>query len=87
MSGRGTRRGRSCWSTWVALPEPLFESELVRTCEGRFHPRSDPSEGFELVDGGSLFLEEMANVPLPQQAELLCVLEIGDTNAGRSSVG
>ncbi len=61
------------------LTESLFESELFGHTKGAFtDARSDRVGRFELASQGTLFLDEVANVPLPQQAKLLRVLESGE---------
>ena len=56
--------------------EGVFESELFGHVKGAFtDAKTDRIGCFELADGGSLFLDEIANVPLQQQAKLLRVLE------------
>jgi DNA-binding NtrC family response regulator len=61
------------------LSEGVFESELFGHVRGAFtDARNDRVGRFEMADGGSLFLDEIANVPLGQQARLLRVLETGE---------
>ena len=61
------------------LSEGIFESELFGHIRGAFtDAKTDRVGRFELADGGSLFLDEIANVPLNLQAKLLRVLETGD---------
>ncbi len=61
-----------------AIPEALFESELFGHQKGAFTDAKETRLGrFELADGGSLFLDEIGNLPLVQQAKLLRVLECG----------
>ncbi len=61
-----------------ALPEGTFESELFGHVKGAFtDARSDRIGRFELADGGTIFLDEIGNVPYPQQAKLLRVIESG----------
>jgi DNA-binding NtrC family response regulator len=61
------------------ISEGVFESELFGHVKGAFtDARSDRVGRFELADGGSLFLDEIANVPAGQQAKLLRVLETGE---------
>lgn len=58
------------------LSETLFESELFGHVRGAFtDAKSDRVGRFEMAEGGSLFLDEIANVPSGQQAKLLRVLE------------
>ena len=67
-----------------AIPDGVFESELFGHVKGAFtDARTDRIGRFELADGGTIFLDEIGNVPLRQQAKLLRVLEIGRNRAGR----
>lgn len=69
-----------------AVPEGLFESELFGHVKGAFtDARSDRIGRFELADGGTIFLDEIGNVPLQQQAKLLRVLEAGEVERVGSS--
>lgn len=69
-----------------AVPEGLFESELFGYVKGAFtDARSDRIGRFELADGGTIFLDEIGNVPLHQQAKLLRVLEAGEVERVGSS--
>lgn len=62
-----------------AISESLFESEMFGHKKGAFtDAKSDRIGRFELAKGGSLFLDEIANIPLSQQAKLLRVLETGE---------
>jgi DNA-binding NtrC family response regulator len=68
------------------LSEGIFESELFGHVKGAFtDARSDRVGRFELADGSSLFLDEIANVPLNLQAKLLRVLETGELERVGSS--
>lgn len=63
----------------AAIPEPLFESELFGHKKGAFTDAKESRVGrFTLAAGGSLFLDEIACLPLAQQAKLLRVLETGE---------
>ena len=60
-------------------PRGVFESEFFGHVKGAFtDARSDRIGRFELADGGTIFLDEIGNVPLRQQAKLLRVLEAGE---------
>src|SRR5208337_967167 len=62
-----------------ALAEGLFESELFGHVKGAFtDARTDRIGRFELADGGTIFLDEIGNVPIRQQAKLLRVIESGE---------
>ena len=62
-----------------AIPENLFESELFGHVKGAFTDAKETRLGrFELADKGSLFLDEIGNMPSMQQAKLLRVLESGE---------
>ena len=62
-----------------ALSEGTFESELFGHVKGAFtDAKTDRVGRFELADGGTIFLDEIANVPLTQQAKLLRVVETGE---------
>ncbi|GHG05479.1 sigma-54-dependent transcriptional regulator [Thalassotalea marina] len=59
-----------------AVPESLFESEMFGHVKGAFTDAKDTRIGrFEMAENGTLFLDELANIPLAQQAKLLRVLE------------
>ena len=61
------------------LSETLFESELFGHVKGAFtDAKSDRAGRFELADESSLFMDEIANIPLNQQAKLLRVMETGE---------
>lgn len=62
-----------------AINEAIFESELFGHVKGSFTDAKTNRIGrFELADQGSLFMDEVANIPLSQQAKLLRVLESGE---------
>jgi len=59
-----------------AIPESLFESEMFGHLKGAFTDAKENRIGrFEMAEQGTLFLDELANIPLAQQAKLLRVLE------------
>jgi transcriptional regulator with PAS, ATPase and Fis domain len=64
----------------AAIPKDLLESELFGFEEGTFTgAKSGGSVGkFELADRGTIFLDEIAELPLDMQAKLLRVLESGE---------
>jgi DNA-binding NtrC family response regulator len=70
-----------------ALPDGTFESELFGHVKGAFtDARTDRIGRFELANGSTLFLDEIANVPIRQQAKLLRVLESSQLERVGSSV-
>jgi DNA-binding NtrC family response regulator len=68
------------------LSEGVFESELFGHVRGAFtDAKTDRVGRFELADGGSLFLDEIGNLGLAQQAKLLRVLQAGEVERVGSS--
>jgi len=68
------------------LSEGLFESELFGHVKGSFtDAKMDRVGRFELSDSGTIFLDEIGNVPLALQAKLLRVLQTGDVERVGSS--
>jgi two-component system nitrogen regulation response regulator GlnG len=59
-----------------AIPDTLIESELFGYEKGAFTGAHQRKEGqFQRAEGGSLFLDEIVNLPLPTQAKLLRALQ------------
>jgi DNA-binding NtrC family response regulator len=70
------------------LAEGVFESEVFGHVKGAFtDARTDRIGRFELADGGTIFLDEIGNVPMRQQAKLLRVIESGEIERVGSSRG
>jgi DNA-binding NtrC family response regulator len=68
------------------LAEGVFESELFGHVKGAFtDARTDRIGRFELADLGTVFLDEIGNVPPRQQAKLLRVIESGEVERVGSS--
>ncbi|MEW6410424.1 MAG: sigma-54 dependent transcriptional regulator, partial [Nitrospirota bacterium] len=60
----------------AAIPETLLESELFGHEKGAFTGAIHRKKGkFEVADGGTIFFDEIADMPLALQAKLLRVLE------------
>jgi DNA-binding NtrC family response regulator len=69
-----------------AIPESLFESEMFGHVKGAFTDAKENRIGrFEMAEQGTLFLDELANIPFAQQAKLLHVLEAQQFEAVGSS--
>ncbi|MBX2958816.1 MAG: sigma-54-dependent Fis family transcriptional regulator [Flavobacteriales bacterium] len=62
-----------------AIPEGTIDSELFGHEKGAFTGAHDARKGyFEVADGGTIFLDEVGELPLPTQARLLRILETGE---------
>ncbi|MCI8646700.1 MAG: sigma 54-interacting transcriptional regulator [Firmicutes bacterium] len=64
----------------ASLPENLIESELFGYEKGAFTgANKDGKVGFfELADGGTIFFDEISEIPIPVQSKLLRVIQEGD---------
>ena len=63
----------------AAVAASMYESQLFGHVKGAFSGAGDARPGlFEFADGGTVFLDEVANLPLPTQAKLLRILECGE---------
>ncbi len=63
----------------AALPENIAESELFGHVKGAFSgANADRSGKFELADGGTIFLDEIGELPLALQAKILRTLQNGE---------
>ena len=62
-----------------AIPEGTIDSELFGHEKGSFTGALSDRKGyFEVADGGTIFLDEVGELPTPTQARLLRVLETGE---------
>ena len=62
-----------------AIPEGTIDSELFGHEKGAFTGATQTRNGyFEVADGGTIFLDEVGELPLPTQVRLLRVLENGE---------
>jgi len=71
-----------------AIPEGTIDSELFGHEKGSFTGATDSRKGyFEVANGGTIFLDEVAELPLSTQVRLLRVLESGEFIKVGSSKG
>lgn len=70
-----------------AIPEGIIESELFGHEKGSFTGASEQRKGyFEIADGGTIFLDEIGELPLSAQVKFLRILENGEFQRVGSSV-
>jgi two-component system, NtrC family, response regulator AtoC len=79
IHGRGLRRrGPFVHVNCTAVPENLFETELFGHERGVFTDAKASRQGLlEAANRGTLFLDEVGDMPLPMQAKLLVAIETG----------
>lgn len=80
IHGRSARKDRSMITVnCTALPANLIESELFGREKGAFTGANARQVGrFELADGGTIFLDEIGEMPLDMQCKLLRVIQDGE---------
>ncbi|MBK5273759.1 MAG: sigma 54-interacting transcriptional regulator, partial [Desulfuromonadales bacterium] len=80
IHGRSTRKGRPLITVnCTTLPATLIESELFGRERGAFTGSDARQIGrFELADGGTIFLDEIGDLPLELQSKLLRVIQDGE---------
>ena len=76
-----------------AVPENLLESELFGHLKGAFTGAVNNKQGlFELADGGTIFLDEIGEMPIQLQVKILRVIQekefrrVGDTKASTTDI-
>jgi len=71
----------------ATLPDTLIESELFGHRKGSFTGAHENREGvFELADGGTIFLDEIGEIPVALQSKLLRALQFGEVRRLGDSV-
>lgn len=86
-AGSPRRHGRYIAVNCAAIPEGTIDSELFGHEKGSFTGAIATRKGyFEEADGGTIFLDEVAELPMTTQARLLRVLETGEFIKVGSSV-
>lgn len=80
LHGLSKRKGHNFVSVNCgAIPETLLESELFGHEKGAFTSANDQRKGFfETADKGTIFLDEIGEMPVETQVKLLRVLESGE---------
>jgi DNA-binding NtrC family response regulator len=79
------RQGEMVRTNAGAIPADLIESELFGSSSGAFTGAKDRQGRFSKAHSGSLFLDEIGNLPLQGQVKLLRVLQTGEFEALGSS--
>ena len=85
----GPRRDRKFVAfNCAAVVETLFESELFGHTRGAFTGAVEAKAGlFEVADGGTIFLDDVGELPAPVQAKLLRVIEYGEVQRVGAAAG
>ena len=91
--GRACRISRSCPSTAAGFPRPCSKASCSATRKGAFTGADRNKKGlFQEADGGTIFLDEIGELPLSLQVKLLRVLQenevrpVGEAKATRVDV-